>query len=101
MDLCIEKLKAFLKEQSAGFPFTDCQSLLEMLFYYYSDEHPIDNAVIHCAFQQVDTILHRLSLRENDELFRVIMSLCSAYEKEAFLSGIRVGAKLIMETSDN
>ena len=99
MNCYIEKLKEFLVEQVAGFKFTDGNSLLEMLYYYYSEENAIDNGVIHCAFRQVDMCLQKLTVQENDQVFRAVMTLCTACEKEAFLAGVRVGAGLISEVS--
>ena len=100
MNLCIEKLKEFLREQVVNFKFTDGNSMLEMLYYYYSEENAIDSAVIHCAFHQVDMSLQKLTIQENDQVFRAVMTLCSEYEKEAFLAGVRAGVGLIMEASD-
>ena len=50
MNRYIEKLKTFLAQQSPNFGYDDANSILDMLYYYYTDTNAIDNAVIRCQF---------------------------------------------------
>ena len=52
MNRYIENLKAFLAEQSPKFAYDDANSVLEMLYYYYAEETPVNNAVIRCQFRE-------------------------------------------------
>lgn len=99
MNPYIENLKAFLKEQSSNFAYTDAESLLEMLYYYYTSDNPIDNGVIRCQLRQVNAYTEKLSLADSDSLFDAVSSLCAQHEKVAFLKGIQVGAHLAEELS--
>ena len=100
MNRYVEKLKAFLAEQPLHSEYVDADSILEMLYCYYSDENPIDNAVIRCRFKELDNILCHLSLPDNNSVFSLTCRLCSDYEQQAFLEGIKVGMRLLVELED-
>ncbi len=100
MNRYIEKLKAFLSEQPLRCGDTDAKSILEMLYYYYSEDNPIDSAVIRCRFNELDHILYHLSLSDNNAVFYLTCKLCSAYEQQAFLEGIQVGMRLFRELGE-
>ncbi len=97
MNRYIKKLKSFLAEQTPSFEFDDANSILEMLYYYYASANPIDNAAIRCQYKELNDILCRLSLAENDAVFSLTCDLCIAHERQAFLDGICVGIRLIEE----
>lgn len=97
MNRYIESLKSFLTQQSPGFGYDDANSILEMLYYYYTVANPVDNALIRCQFKELDGILSRLSVAENDEVFSLTSALCMAHERQAFLEGIHVGMRLFSE----
>ena len=97
MNRYIKNLKSFLAEQSPHFHFDDANSILEMLYYYYSADNPVDSAVIRCQFKELNDILSQLSLKENDAVFASVCSLCVAHERHAFLDGIHIGMRLFQE----
>lgn len=97
MNRYIENLKAHLAAQSPSYGYDDANSILEMLYYYYTVANPVDNAVIRCQFKQLNDILCRLPLSENEAIFSLTGDLCSAYERQAFLDGIHVGMQLFSE----
>ena len=97
MNKYIKKLNQFLEQQVPDYGFDDAQSLLEMLYCYYTQANPIDTAVIHCQFKELDDILSKLTLAENNAVFGLTCGVCAEYEKKAFLEGIHVGLRLFME----
>ena len=100
MNRYIEKLKTFLAEQPLRCEDTDANSILEMLYCYYSEENPIDSAVIRCRFKKLDNILGHLPLQDNDAVFSLTCKLCAAYEQQAFLEGVQVGMRLFRELGE-
>ena len=100
MNRYVEKLKTFLAEHPLYAEYVDASSILEMLYCYYSDENPIDSAVIRCRFKELDNILCHLSLPDNNAVFSLTCKLCSAYEQQAFLEGIQIGMRLFKELGD-
>lgn len=95
----IENLKSFLAERTPHFGYDDANSILEMLYYYYTVANPVDNAVIRCQFKELNDILCRLSYADNEAVFALAGSLCAAHERQAFLDGIHVGLRLAAELS--
>ena len=95
MNPYIEKLKGYL--QNSNEKLETGGGILELLCYYYTEEHPLDTAVIRERMRQVDAILSRLSLEDNDAVFNLTVQICDEYIKQAFLIGARTGAQLILE----
>ena len=100
MNRYVEKLKSFLTEQAPNYIYTDAHSLLELLYYSYTASNPVDNAVIRCQFKELNDIMYRLSLAENDAVFSLVGDLCAAHERQAFLDGIQVGMQLFSELNE-
>ena len=69
MNRYVKSLKAFLAEQTPCYGYDDANSLLEMLCYYYTSDNPVDNGLICCQFKELDNILSKLSLADNDKVF--------------------------------
>ncbi len=97
MNHYITSLKTFLAEQSPMFGYDDANSILEMLYYYYTENNPIDNAVIRCQFKDLDHALSKLSWSENEQAFSLAVSLCCSHARQAFLDGVHIGMRLFTE----
>lgn len=100
MNRYIENLKSFLKEQAPCFGYDDANSILQMLYYYYTVANPIDNAVVRCQFKALNDVLRRLPAAENEAVFSITCDLCAAHERQAFLDGIQVGVRIFQELGD-
>ena len=101
MNPYIENLKAFLAEQTPCYGYDDAESILEMLYYYYTVANPVDNAVIRCQFKDLNDILKRLTYEENEAVFARTGDLCVSHERQAFLDGIQVGMRLFVELQND
>ena len=97
MNRYVKNLKSFLAEQAPSFGFDDANSILEMLYYYYSDANPVDSAVIRCQFKQMDEVLSKLSWSDCNSIFSLVVELCSSHERQAFVEGVCVGMRLFAE----
>ena len=95
MNPYIEQLKDYLNARSRHPESID--GIMELLCYYYTVENSIDNAIIRSRFREMDAILCKLSIPENDAIFRLAVELCDAYRKQAFLAGAQVGVRLVFE----
>ena len=95
MNPYIEKLKTYLQD------IPSCRengsSILELLCYYYTEENLIETTMIRARFQKMDAILSKLSIQDNDAIFGLTVEICSKYIEQAFLTGARTGAQLILE----
>ena len=95
MNPYIEKMKDYLER----FPRErkDIESVIELLCHYYAVDHAIEPTVIRAEFQDMEPILNKLTLRDNDALFRSVLCIATAYTEHAFLSGVCTGAELVLE----
>ncbi|MBR5570471.1 MAG: hypothetical protein IKW10_06215 [Oscillospiraceae bacterium] len=94
MDSYMQLLHQYLSEHQPNYGWRDAESLLEMIYHYYTEDNPVDNDYIKKQFEQVHEILRKLSLAENDRIFLLTVSLCSECEKQAFIAGLQVGVRL-------
>lgn len=97
MNRYIDALNSFLSHQTPSFRYADASSILEMLYYYYTADNPVDNGVIRCALHSCEDIHRELPLEKADTVFDHVSRLCSLYEKQAFLDGVHVGSRLSEE----
>lgn len=75
----------------------DFTSLLDLLHNAYVESNSIDTVIIKEKFRQMDSILRKLSIKENDQIFSLACELCLEYEHSAFAHGISVGMHLMTE----
>ncbi len=78
----------------------DSESVMEFLYWYYSESNPIDNQKIRDGFAQIRQQYSHLSMREFDPIFTAVSNLCVEHERLAFLEGLRLGVTLIMEMTE-
>ena len=75
----------------------DCKTVLDQLFRAYQESHESDPPDIRDSFRELDTLLERLSLDDNNAVFNLCCHLCAAYEHKAFIDGFHYGAQLMKE----
>ena len=96
-----KKLSARIYSRIRGLKDTEDNSILEFLYTSYADAQGQDPQELKKHFADLDDHLQVLSLEENNDIFAIVCSICSAYEKRAFLDGVQVGASLILELQGN
>lgn len=97
MNQYIEKLKAQFAENSPCYGYTDADSLLEMLYLWYTEWNPINSEAIQDSFRKLEWLFCTRTGKEYDNALNMITALCSQHEKLAFLEGIHVGFLLSEE----
>ena len=75
-------------------------TVLNLLYYIYQDFCSVDKNGVLENMRQLDDILDKLSLEDNDAVSNLTIALCTEYEKRGFLGGVRIGAKLIQELNE-
>jgi hypothetical protein len=76
---------------------SDCETVLDQLYQAYAESHESDPPEIRASFKELDELLGVLPLDDNDAVFNLCCSLCTAYERKAFQDGVQYGAHLISE----
>ena len=97
MNQNIKNLTQHLLEKTSNYGATDINSLLEFLWYCYTEYNPIHTKTIQKHFEDLEPIMESLSFDDSTLLFTSVCSLCTEYEKQAFLEGLHLGVHLHQE----
>ena len=82
-------------EEKCG--ITAPESILEALWYDYSCANPVDDGRIREAEKRILPVFEELSVRSSDLLSDLIVNLLTAYQRAAYLEGLRTGAHFVLE----
>lgn len=76
--------------------YNDAESLLDMLFWHYTESNALDNEKIK---EQFDTLRKSVTIsrEEYDDFFYIVCSLCLEHGRLAFIEGLRLGVVLMQE----
>lgn len=69
-------------------------TVLEMLYECYNENHPYDNEEIKADFNELYQQMNGMSLREMDKVIYPVCKLCRDHEKAGFIEGVKVGVRL-------
>lgn len=72
-------------------------ALLEMIWRYYEWRDAENDAVIKEKFDMIQPYLKQLSPKRKRVIIARIGDLCAEYERAAFIEGVRVGCRLMLE----
>ena len=91
----MEKLIEVLQQHFAQNPpdYGNAVSVLDMLFWHYTEHNQIDNEAIKTQFAKLRDYLN-LPPQEYDEVFYIVSDLCILHSRSAFTEGIRWGFQL-------
>lgn len=78
----------------------DCKTVLDQLFRAYQESHESDPPEIRDSFRELDALLRHLPLDDNNAVFNLCCSLCTAYEHKAFIDGFHYGTQLMKELTE-
>ena len=76
-------------------------SVMDCLYVDYTDNQGRDPKEIDQCFVDLEYYLEKLSLEENNAIFKMICRLCSLHEEKAFKDGLRIGAYLMLEIQED
>lgn len=97
MDKSAKQLKAYIDTHPFDSGDSDCETVLDQLYQAYAESHESDPPEIRESFKELDDLLGALPLDDNNAVFNLCCSLCSAYEHKAFVDGVKYGAYLMGE----
>ena len=92
----IEKLTSAIADYEARCGLDSSGTILDALWYDYSCRNPVDDGQIRAAEAKLSPIFAELSLESSDSLFDLIVELLTAYQRAAYLEGLRTGVHLIL-----
>ena len=97
MDKIAKRLQAYVDKHPFDSGDSDCETILDQLYQAYAESHESDPPEIRAGFKELDDLLGNLPLDDNNAVWNLCCQLCTAYERKAFLDGIKYGAHLICE----
>ena len=92
-----QKLLTAIAAYESKCGITEPDSILEALWYEYSCRSPIDDGQIRQAEKNLSPVFEALSMEASDRLFDQIVELLNAYQRSAYLDGLRIGVHLFQE----
>ena len=91
------RLDAYIQTHPFDAGDSDCETVLDQLYQAYAESHESDPPEISEGFKELECFLENLPLDDNNAVFNLCCRLCSAYERKAFLDGLKYGAHLMSE----
>lgn len=103
----MKKWRSYLDEHPVDY-HGDVDSLIDLLYCFFTEYEPVENEELRRQFAELE---HQLmsslgetgdSCRETVEsLMTIVSSVCAECERAAFMEGIKVGARLILELTED
>ena len=101
MDEYIRQLQAYVREYKIIFE-EDCpQPCLDALWWHYGEYHNMDSSQAKKGFKNLRACLDSLPIKDSDVVVREVGCLCAEYERIAFTAGLKLGAQLMLELTEN
>ena len=72
-------------------------TVLEMLYECYNENHPYDNEEIKADFNELYQQMNGMSLRDMDKVIYPVCKLCRGHERSGFVEGVKLGVMLAYE----
>jgi len=96
--ICFPTLK-YRKIRRSASGDSDCETVLDQLYQAYAESHESDPPEISEGFKELEEFLCTLPLDDNNAVFNLCCSLCTAWERKAFIAGLLYGAHLMIESN--
>jgi len=97
MDNIAQRLNAYIETHPFDPGDNDCETVLDQLYQAYQESHESDPPNNQDGFRKLDNLLGHLPIEDNNDVFNLCCSLCTAYEYKAFVDGLQYGAHLMRE----
>ena len=97
MDDISKHLEVYIKSHIFDGGTSECETVLDQIYQTYAESHESDPPEIRESFKELDELLGALPVNDNNAVFNLCCSLCTAYERKAFIDGLQYGAHLIHE----
>ena len=94
----VEKVLQYLKEHPANYQ-GQVDTLLELLYQAFTEYNSVETSEFKKAIHPLREKLRSLvdTEQDADDYMDIVFSLCAAYERQGYIEGIKVGARLMME----
>ena len=97
MQTLLDLLKRCVESNTFDTGDPENRTVLDQLFCAYQDSHETDPPEIKDGFKELDINLRQLSLDDNNAVWNLCCRLCTAYDRKAFVDGLKFGFQLMKE----
>ena len=101
MDEYIWQLQAYVREHKIIFEEDRPQPCLDALWWHYGEYHNMDSPQTKEGFKNLRDCLDSLPIKDSDVVVGEVACLCAEYERIAFTAGLKLGAQLMMELTED
>lgn len=95
INVIFENLRNHFEQQPPA-NYGDAGSIMEALFWMFTENNNLDNEEVIQQFTKLREHLN-LPMKEYDEVFYIVSTLCLAYGQSAFNHGLRLGFAFAQE----
>ena len=94
----LQNVIQYLKEHPANYQ-GQVDTLLELLYQAFTEYNSVETPEFKKAIHPLREKLRALvdTEQDADDYMDIVFSLCAAYERQGYIEGIKVGARLMME----
>lgn len=86
-----------IAENPPNYGNCDAKSLVEMLYWAYTEYNPILNQTTKDRFRDLNNLLNTLSIHDTDDVLNVACDLCMEHTWLGFEAGLKMGLILTDE----
>lgn len=97
----LRKLSAYVAEHPPDFHAEDADTILDALFWAYSETACADSQAVRQSNENLNRLLHDLPAEHANTIINTINDLCWEHERQGFINGFRIGMRLEQEISQN
>ena len=98
----VENIVAYLKDNPPNYQ-GQANGMLELLYFTFAEYNSVETPEFKVQTDPLKEKLRALvdTEQEADDYMDIVFSLCAAYERQGYLEGIKVGARLMMELMED
>ena len=93
----VENIVTYLKDNPPNYQ-GQANGMLELLYFTFAEYNSVETPEFK---EQTDPLKEKLRALVNTDYMDIVFSLCAAYERQGYLEGIKVGARLMMELMED
>lgn len=94
----VSRIVSYLQAHPANY-CNQMDTLLELIYQSYTEFNSVETPEFKAIVNPLDRTLRALvdTDEEADEYMNIVFELCTAYERQSYIEGLKVGARLVVE----
>ena len=95
----LRKLSAYVAEHPPDFHAEDANSILDALFWAYSETACADSQAVQQYNENLNRLLNGLPVERANTIIDTVNDLCWEHERQGFINGFKIGMRMEQEIS--